>query len=126
MAGLKPSGGLGDLSVASSFTFVFPALIPVTGSLAWNGASGDWSNAANWSVLSGVDHIPNPGDDVSINAAGNYLLTVTGAQSVDNLTLDAAGATLAVIGPIEGQSGTLAVGGSITGGGGTLDLTMAG
>ena len=96
-------------------------------SLTWIGGSGDWSTASNWSVLSGLDPAPAAGDDVTINAPGTYVVTVTGSQSVGNLTLDDPGATVALkgaMGVIVG--GTLAINGALTGGGGTLDLTQGG
>ena len=126
MASPKPSFLASNLSDGSSFQLATLVSIPVTGSLSWNGASGDWSTASNWTVLSGPDLIPGPGDNAIIAATGNYLVTVTGTQSVDNLTLDAAGATLAPVGAMAGQSGTLIIGGTLAGGGGTLDLTHGG
>jgi hypothetical protein len=89
------------------------------GSLTWNGGSGDWSTASNWTPLSGTDLTPAAGDDVAIDAPGTYVVTASGTQSVHNLTLDDAGATLAV-------SGTLAIGGAIVGKAGALDLTHGG
>ena len=97
------------------------------GSLTWNGSSGEWSDASNWSVLSGLDQTPGAGDAVTINAPGSYLVIVTGTQSIENLTLNAPGATVALKGtPSAVGGGTLAVNGALTGGGGTLDLTQGG
>jgi hypothetical protein len=96
------------------------------GSLTWNGSSGDWSTASNWSLLSGLDPTPGAGDDVTINAPGAYVVTITDSQSVHDLTLAASGATVAIVAPLVGHSGTLALNGALTGGGGTLDLTRGG
>lgn len=89
------------------------------GSLAWKSGSGDWTAASNWTVVSGSDVTPAAGDDATINAPGTYAVTASGTLSIDNLTLDAVGATLVVV-------GTLAVGGAIIGEAGTLDLTRGG
>src|SRR5262249_28736119 len=102
------------------------ASIPASGSLSWKGATGDWSNPASWNVLSGPDQAPGANDDATINALGNYVVTVTGRQAVHDLTLNAAGATLAVVGASLGEAGTLAVGGTFSGSSGTLDLTHGG
>jgi hypothetical protein len=125
MASSKSGVSLSGFSADSSLTDASIA-VPVTGSLTWNGGSGDWSTASNWSVLSGSDLTPGALDDATINASGTYVVTVSGAQAVNNLTLDAPGATLAIVGGPAGGAGTLAVGGSLTGGGGTLDLTHGG
>jgi len=117
--------GGGTAGVASSLTFVDAFSTTSLGSLSWNGASGDWSTASNWSVLSGENLTPGALDDATINASGSYLVTATGTQPVNNLSLDAPGATLAIVAGNSGP-GLLTVGGALTGGAGTLDLTHGG
>jgi hypothetical protein len=99
------------------------------GSLTWNGGSGDWNDPANWTVISGTDSVPGADDNVTINAPGTYVVTVSDAEAVHNLTLSDVGAqvtvdgTLDVGGTVFNQSGTINV---LTGGtlhGGTVDLT---
>ncbi len=57
----------------------------------WLGGNGDWNTADSWSP-SGV---PGASDDAAIDASGTYTVTVSQANSVDNLTIGS-GATLAM------------------------------
>ena len=90
--------------------------------ISWTfGIPGDWATAADWNS----DTVPGSGDDVTINAAGTYTVTVgTTAEVAHSLTLDASGATLSitkaltVATALAAEAGTLSLGsgGSINGG----------
>ena len=68
------------------------------GSISWkNGIGGDWSIASDWS--SGT--VPTGSDDVTINATGAYIITVSTAEGAHTLDLAAAGATLLVGAPLD-------------------------
>ncbi len=84
----------------------------------WNGATGDWSNAADWS--NGVPNSPNA--NAQITAAGAYTVTISGGEqfTVGSLNLNAAGATLSVVG--SNVPASLHVGGAINLNAGTLNL----
>ena len=82
------------------------------------GASGDWSNAADWS--SGV---PSATSTATIAGAGSFLVTLYGSGTVGTLLMSAPGAqfydagTLFLAGTLALQSGTLTLAyGDITGG----------
>ncbi len=51
----------------------------------WNPGSGNWSVASNWSS----NTVPNGNDDVTINAAGTYTVTVNGGEEANSLTFSA-------------------------------------
>ena len=89
------------------------------GSLKWNALAGLWNDPANWTILSGPDSVPAAGDDVTIDAPLNYVVTVTGAQAAHNVLLNAAGARLDI-------AGTLALAGTLTDQAGTLQLPSGG
>jgi len=57
---------------------------------AWLGASGDWSDPANWSANS----VPGPSDLASIDGAASYTVTVDAPQTIGSAGLDNSGATL--------------------------------
>ena len=63
-------------------------------SISWLfGIGGDWSTAVDWS--GGI--APGSADDVTIDASGTYTVMIgTTAEAANSLTLDAAGATLAI------------------------------
>ena len=67
--------------------------------------SGNWSTAADWS--DGI--VPGAMDDATIATGGTYTVTVSAAQAVNSLTLDAAGATFLVE-----NAATLTLGSSLT------------
>ncbi len=84
--------------------------------ISWKTAvNGDWSTAADWS--GGV--VPNGTDDVSINLAGTYDVTVSTAHAAHTLTLNAANGSLEV-------KNTLTMGGTLTVTNGSLLLDSGG
>ena len=89
-------------------------------SLKWNALAGQWNDPANWTILSGTDTFPAAGDDVTIDAPLNYIVTVSGAQSAHSVTLNAAGAQLDILG------GSLALSGILRDQAGTLVLPQSG
>ena len=88
------------------------------GSLTWKGGPGVWSDAANWSIVSGTASVPGAADDATIDVATNYVVTVSGTQAAHNVTLNASGAKLTV-------TGTFAVGGTLFDQSGTLITSAA-
>jgi hypothetical protein len=46
------------------------------GSLTWKGGPGQWSDSADWAIVSGTDNVPGAGDDVPIAAPTNYVVTL--------------------------------------------------
>ena len=72
----------------------------------WRAAvGGDWSTAADWST----NTVPSPADNVEFELVGNYLVTVTNAQTANSLTFNAPGAQL-----IESPTGKLTLNGLLT------------
>jgi hypothetical protein len=65
-----------------------------TAAIFWNtGASGNWSVATNWSP----NTVPNnTNDDVTINAAGTYTVTVDVGTDVGSFVFDAPTATISI------------------------------
>jgi Calx-beta domain len=57
----------------------------------WTGSANDglWTTADNWSP----EVVPGSGADVCVGLAGSYTITLTGSQSIEQLTLGGAGAT---------------------------------
>jgi hypothetical protein len=102
------------------------------GSLTWNGGSGDWNDAANWTAISGPDTVPEAGDDVTIDSPGSYVVTISTAEAVGNLTINSAGAelnltgALTVGGTLADQNGVLQVSAGGTLQGGTVNVGSAG
>ncbi len=85
-------------------------------SIRWaNGTSGNWGTAADW--LGGA--VPGAGDSGTIDAAGAYTVALTGAQALQSLLLNDAGATVA-------DTGTLALTGALTAASGTFALDAGG
>lgn len=80
-----------------------------------NGAGGAWGSAGNWagSVL------PGSGDNVTIDLAGTYTVTLAGAQAAHALLLNDAGAIVA-------DTGTLTLGGALTASAGVFALDAGG
>jgi hypothetical protein len=78
-------------------------------SITWNGVTGNWSVAGNWSS----NTVPGAGDDVTIDAAGSYNLTVDVAESAHSLALSAASATLEVAANLTVSDGLTQTGGTI-------------
>jgi hypothetical protein len=103
----------------------------------WNGVSGDWSTAYNWSTST----VPGPSDEAVITAPGSYTVTVTTPDTVGSVLLKDAAAmleiqsfsALAVTGSVVVRSGTLKIegtgfpdeGGILTLGG-SLDIKSGG
>ena len=48
---------------------------------SWNGGSGPWTDASNWSTGS----VPTAADNACISAAGTYTVTLEGGQAVNSL-----------------------------------------
>jgi hypothetical protein len=53
-------------------------------SITWNGSSGDWTNAADWSGGA----LPGPSDTAIFGGSGAYAVTLYAAESVGNVTLN--------------------------------------
>ena len=102
-----------DASGNGSDITVYPNATPASGATdQWDGSTNDWTSAGDWST----GNVPGGGDDVLIGAGGQYTLTVSDAESVGTLELDAPGATLAV-------TGALYLNGLATLSAGVLDLS---
>ncbi len=93
-------------------------------SITWNGASGDWTNAADWQ--GGV--VPGASNTVSFGGAGSYTVTLYSAAAAAGITMNAPGALfydagmLTLGGVFALQAGTFALAyGGLQGG--TLALT---
>lgn len=70
----------------------------------WNTAStGNWNADGNWTPTG----IPGAGDNVTIDLAGTYTVNLNGAQSANNVTLDAASATVDAFGNNFNLGGTM-------------------
>jgi hypothetical protein len=70
--------------------------------VSWKAAvGGDWSTAADWSTNS----VPTSADNVKFGLVGNYLVTVTHAQTANSLDFNAPGAQL-----VESSSRTITTG----------------
>lgn len=89
---------LGLVGAAAALALLWaPAAEAATCSVHWtNSVDGAWTDAANWSTAV----VPGPADDVCIDIAGTYEVTLTGSASVRSLTVGGgAGAqTLALLG----------------------------
>lgn len=73
------------------------AFVPIAGAavVSWNNPSGgSWSTAANWAPAG----VPGAADDVRIDLAGSYTITVTGAINIRSLTVGAAGGAQTITG----------------------------
>jgi autotransporter-associated beta strand protein len=99
-------------------------------STKWNaGLNGSWTVGANWSA-----GVPNTGTDATINAFGDYTVTLSGRGFANSLTVNAAGAlfsetaagTLDIVNGLTLEAGKVALRGvntigSVTMSGGTLE-----
>jgi hypothetical protein len=82
--------------------------------ISWKaGVSGNWGATKYWTP----DQVPGSADTVTIAAGGTYTVSITADEAADQLTLNAAGATLS-----ENGAFTLAVGTSFALSAGTLAL----
>lgn len=72
---------------------------------AWNVGNGNWSAAGSWTPAGGP---PGLNDNATVNIAGTYTVTLNTNQSVHDLTLNNATATLSQTG-----AKTLTVGGTV-------------
>ncbi len=81
----------------------------------WNtGVSGFWNTASDWSS----NTVPGSNDDVTINAAGTYTVTISTFVGANSLNFDAPNATIHVNGSDFLQVGTATItGGTIDGSG---------
>ena len=75
-------------------------------SFTWTGGSGDWNTPGNWDLAS----VPTSVDIVTIAEAGSNSVTIAAdaVNAIGDLTLGAAGDTLAVAGVLN-DAGTLAI-----------------
>ena len=72
-----------------------------------NTAGGSWTTGSNWSSS---PNVPGPTDNVVIDLAGSYTVTVTGSQTVGSVLLDDPTGTLLVNGALNAGTLTLAAG----------------
>ena len=64
--------------------------------VSWlRGVSGDFATASNWTPA----EVPGPANDVTIGVKGNYTVTSSADEIVDNLTISNKHATLFITGP---------------------------
>lgn len=62
--------------------------------ISWiNPAGGAWNVAANWQDGNGVNRVPTASDDVIIDLAGTYTITLGSAVTVNTINLGAASGT---------------------------------
>lgn len=80
------------------------------GSLTWNTLGGVWNDPSAWSIVSGVDNVPNASVDVTISAPLNYAISVTGVQAAHDVVLNAAGAHVDVTGTLAVHNVTISAG----------------
>ena len=72
--------------------------------VSWEGAAGgDWANGADWDF--GL--VPTSSEDAQIELPGVYTVSITSADTADDLTINAASATLAETGGSLHLSGSL-------------------
>jgi hypothetical protein len=84
-------------------------------SYSWNGVSGDWNLAGNWTPSGGP---PTPKDTALIGGTGAYSVTVDTADAAKSLTLSDAEAAVNV-------TGSLTLGGSFSLNAGTFNVYSA-
>ncbi len=100
---MPPAGALPVRSALLALLLAAPAA--PAADYAWNNAAGgDWSTNTNWSPTG----IPGAGDNATVALAGTYTVNLTGTQSANNVTLNAANATVNAFG------GNLNLGGTMT------------
>src|SRR6516162_9063296 len=83
----------------------------------WNGVSGDWNDASDWS-----GGPPTASDAARINGSATDTITVDSADVAKSLTLSDANAMLTD----DGSSASLTIGGALTMSNGTLETTPDG
>jgi hypothetical protein len=86
-------------------------------SYMWNGVSGDWNLASDWTPAGGP---PTASDSATINGSATDTITVDTADVASSLTLTDANATL----DDGGASASLTVGGLLTMSDGTLNISL--
>ena len=85
-------------------------------SYSWNGVTGDWNVAANWTPSGGP---PTSSDSATISATSSaYTVTVDSADVANSLTLSSATATL----NDDGAGASLTIGGTLAISAGTFNL----
>jgi hypothetical protein len=80
----------------------------------WKGASADWSVGTDWSYGSA----PGSNIDAVADASGTYVVTITGADVANSLTITAAGAGIQ-----DNSGGSLTLNGALTIDAGSFSLT---
>jgi hypothetical protein len=85
-------------------------------SYTWNGVSGDWSDASDWTPTGGP---PTSTDSATINGSATDSITIDTADVADSLTLSDANATL-------NDDASLTIGGMLTMSNGTLNIDPGG
>ena len=88
--------------------------------ITWNGGSGDWGTAANWTP----QRTPSTGDVVCIQAVGTYTVTFGSATTIGSLVLGAASGTQSLA--LAGGSGINALGTIAVGVNGAVSLGNGG
>jgi hypothetical protein len=85
-------------------------------SYTWNGVSGDWNLASDWTPAGGP---PTASDSATINGTATTIVTVDTPDVADSLTLSDANADLFE----DGSSASLTIGGTLTMSDGTLIIS---
>jgi hypothetical protein len=103
---MTPSGPLPVRSLLAGLLVAVAAAPAVATDYSWNNAAGgDWATAGNWGPPPGG--VPGAGDNATIALAGTYTVTLTGTQSVNNVTLNSAGAQVGSFGGNFNLGGTM-------------------
>ena len=98
-----------------------PAAAGPTCSISWNNSTGgNWTTAADWTAAGGGTRVPTTSDDVCITVPGTYTVVLTGAVSVNSLTVGNTPAN-----PGDDESLTVASGASLSLGSGSTDTIGA-
>jgi hypothetical protein len=84
----------------------------------WIGSTSNWETGANWTPSGGP---PGSADNAIIDQSGTYTVTVSANDSLSNLTLSTATATLAI-----SDNHQFTVNGTAISNAGTIDLNSAG
>ena len=87
-------------------------------SYTWNGVSGDWNLAGNWTPAGGP---PTTSDAATINGTATDSITVDTADVANSLTLSDANATL----DDDGASASLTIGGTLAMSAGALNIATS-
>jgi hypothetical protein len=119
VTGLDVGGGIRFDTVFTATGLSLVARSVGAGSISWtNPAGGNWSTGSNWST--GV--APGASDDVVVDLAGTYTVTLDVSPTVGSLSLGAASG----VQTLTGTSRTLTVNGATTiGANGLLTLTSS-